>query len=155
MKLPLATHLGRREVGSSRPVLGLMLSPQAQSTAHTACSLTQGRSDLPRGTLWRGWAAYLSLISTSSASHSGRGLSFSAPMAQTSAAWGLGCFSSVRWWQGYSWLSHSSSESEEELSSELESSLDVVSYLQGEGAGADVLAQCHSAAVSTCLHWHK
>lgn len=98
---------------------------------------------------------YLSLISTSSASHSARGLSFSAPTAQTSAAWGVGCFSSGCWSQEYSWLSHSSSESEEELSSELESSLDVVSYLRGERAGTEVLAPCHSAAVRTCLHWHK
>lgn len=125
------------------------------STAHTACPTPWGRGDLLRGTLWRGWAAYLSLISTSSASHSERGLSFSAPTAQTSAAWGVGCFSSVCWSQGYSWPSHSSSESEEELSSELESSLDVVSYLQGGWAGAEVLAQYHSTVVGTCLHWHK
>lgn len=102
-----------------------------------------------------GRATYLSLISTSSASHSGAGLSFSAPMAQTSGARGTGCPSSVCRLQGYSWFSHSSSESEEELSSELESSLDVVSYLGGEWAGEGVLAQHHSAAAGTHPHCCK
>lgn len=101
----------------------------------------------------KGRGAYLSLISTSSASHSRGGLSFSAPTAQTSGAQSTGCPSSVCRPQGYSWPSHSSSESEEELSSELESSLDVVSYLGGEWAG--VLAQRHSAAFSSHLRWCK
>ena len=79
----------------------------------------------PSEVLGRKQAAYLSLISTSS--HSGGGLSSSDPTAQTSEARGTGCPSSVCRLRGYSWPSHSSSESEEELSSELESSLDVVS----------------------------
>lgn len=104
----------------------------------------------------RGQAAYLSLISTSSASHSEGRLSFSAPTVQTSGTQDVSCPSSVCWTWGYSRPSHSSSESEEELSSELESSLDVVSYLGvGKTGRAGVLAQCHSAAVSTHLCWCK
>lgn len=74
-------------------------------------------------------APYLSLISTSSASHSRGGPSFAVPAALVSGGPSTGCSPSVTWSWGYAWPSHSSSESEEELSSELESSLDVVSYL--------------------------
>lgn len=101
--------------------------------------------------LGRWLAAYLSLISTSSGSHSWEVLSSSGPMVQTSGARGASCPSSVCWLCGYSWPSHSSSESEEELSSELESSLDVVSYLGGDWVGAGcLLSGIQQWLVPTC-----
>lgn len=126
--------------------MGLALSPSAW--AQPVLGPCMEAVVAPPETRGSGPAAYLSLISTSSASHSGGLLSFSAPMAQSSD---VGRPSSACRPQGYSWPSLSSSESDEELSSELESSLDVVSYLRGEWVRAGVPARCYSAAVGTRL----